>query len=155
MLLAIVFLVYSGVLFQSKGERSEWNECFVRASQHMLAHEPIHRADEGWVYSYPPSMALLAAPLAGFSTTGSLLGWWAANMAAAGAWFVCSWRLAGGPSVLRVPLVWSLILAVGFVTNLRWTLTTIEHQQFDLVIAALLMGGCCLCGAGIAWDAER
>ena len=148
LLLAVVFLAYSAALFQSKGERSEWNECFVRASRHMLAHEAIHRADEGWEYSYPPSMALLAAPLAGFSTTGSLLGWWAANVVAAGAWFVCSWRLAGGPGLLRVPAVWCLILAVGFITSVRWSLTTLEHQQFDLVIAALLMGGCYLLWRG-------
>ena len=146
--LVIVFAAYTAVLFQSKGEESEWNVCFARAARHMLAHEAVNRADEFHDYSYPPSMALLSVPLAGLSPANSLWGWWAVNVTAAGIWFVCSWRMVGGPKLAPLTTTWCMILGVGLLTSVRWNLTTLEHQQFDLVIGALLLGGCYLLWRG-------
>lgn len=136
---ALLFILLP-ILFVSRGEHSEWNNCFVVAARHMAAHEPIH-SPSGY-YAYPPCMAWLSVPLALLPLPASLFLWSLVNVAAVVTSFVCCWRLMNGPSLVKLGSPWIAVYWLGFALSLRWVVSSLEHQQFDTVITALLLAGC-------------
>jgi len=140
-LLAVAFFVVFAAIFVSDGDQSEWMVCYVRAAERMVEREPIHRI-EPVAYAYPPAMAMLALPLAVLPRDGPLYAWYVVNIVAAVSAFGCAWRLMGGPSLVRMSLGWSVVFWLGVVLSLRFFVAPLENQQTDMVIAALVFGGC-------------
>lgn len=136
----VLLLVLLPILFVSRGENSEWNNCYVVAARHMAAHETIH--GPGAYYAYPPCMAWLAVPLALRPLPISLFLWSLVNVAAVITSFVCCWRLMNGPKLTKLAAPWIAVYWLGFALSLRWVVSSLEHQQFDTVITALLLAGC-------------
>lgn len=136
----VLLLLLLPILFVSRGEHSEWNNCYVVAARHMAAHEPIH-SPSGY-YAYPPCMAWLAVPLALLPLPLSLFLWSLVNVAAVITSFVCCWRLLNGPRLTKLAAPWVVVYWLGLALSLRWVVSSLEHQQFDTVITALLLAGC-------------
>lgn len=120
---------------------SPWNIVFLRAAQRMRAGENIYVVSDH-TYAYPPAMAMFAMPLAGLPLPASTLAWYLVNMAAAAIAFVAAWRLAGGPSPSSLPRPWQAVFWIAMFLGLRFFISPLESQQFDMVIAALLFAGC-------------
>ncbi|MBA4016523.1 MAG: hypothetical protein C0483_04990 [Pirellula sp.] len=136
----VLVTVLLPILFVSRGEHSEWNNCFVVAARHMAANETIH--GPGAYYAYPPCMAWLAVPLALLPLPVSLFLWSLVNIAAVITSFVCCWRLMNGPQLTKLESPWVAVYWLGLLLSLRWVVSSLEHQQFDTVITALLLAGC-------------
>lgn len=141
LLAAGVFFAAAGFNFVGRGESGDWTNCFLVAARAMQAGQPIH-GPRSFAYTYPPIMALLAAPLAGLAPTASLAAWYALNVVAMAAVFVCSWRLAGGGRLSDIPRPWRLTLGLASLLACRHWTAPLEKQQFDMVIAAALLAGC-------------
>lgn len=141
-LVAVVFFAGVGWAFMANLPRSEWRICFVTAALRMQAGQKIH-VMESYAYAYPPAMAMWAVPLANLPSQAGMFGWYLVNVLATTVAFVSAWRLAGGPSLVRLPRAWQAVLGIGLLLSLRFFLAPLTHQQFDMVIAALLLAGCC------------
>lgn len=138
-LVAIALFIGLPIYFASRGEGSEWFDCYYTAASHLIAGEPLYHKAESYVY--PPAMALLAAPLCYFGLQGSLAIWGAINAAAICLLVMCVGRWCNGSRWLVLD---RSNLGVGLIASLlafRWFIAPLSHQQFDLVIAALILGG--------------
>jgi hypothetical protein len=142
LLAAVVFFVGVAFVFMANLERSEWQVCFVRAALRMQAGRKIHVV-ENFAYAYPPAMAMLAVPLANLPARAGMFGWYLVNVVATMVAFVSAWRLTGGPSLVRLSPGWQAVFWLGMVLSFRFFVAPLAHQQFDMVIAALLLAGCC------------
>jgi len=141
LLVGVMFFTGFAFVFMSHPDRGPWQECFVRAALRMQAGEAVHVV-ERHAYAYPPIMAMLAIPLANLPVTASMFGWYAVNVAAAVVVFVCAWRLAGGPTLVGLSATWGAIFWIGALLSVRFFLSPLECQQFDMIIAGLLFLGC-------------
>jgi len=141
-LAAVVFFLGVAAVFMANLARSEWRNCFVRAALRMQAGEKIHVV-ESLAYAYPPAMAMLAVPLANLPPRAGMFGWYLVNVLATSVAFLSAWRLVGGPSLVRLPLPWQGVFWGGVLLSGRFFVAPLAHQQFDMVIAALLLAGCC------------
>jgi hypothetical protein len=142
LLAAMVFFAAMLWPFMRKGDEGEWRRCFLRAAHRLQAREIIHRPDEPNTYAYPPAMAMLAVPLANLPFRWSLTAWYAVNVAAMVAAITCAWRLTGGPSICGARRPWPQAFWLGLLLASRFLIAPLENQQFDVVIAACLFGGC-------------
>ena len=148
-LLAVLLLIGTAFPFLLRHE-SEWEDVYVRAANHLRAGETIYRAEEGYVY--PPFMAVLALPFALLPQPAERFAWYLVN--AACTLLLCRWawqlagggRLEGGPVARGERLACVLGLACGF----RYVMDGLSHQQTDVVLGALLLGGCRALGRGRA-----
>jgi hypothetical protein len=122
---------------------SEWDDVFVRAANHLREGDGLYHWDEGYVY--PPFMAALAMPFTFLPQTIERLAWFLISAGCLVLLCRWAWQLAGGgpiPSLrtgsFREHLIWLLGLACGF----RYAIDCLTHQQTDLLIGALVIGGC-------------
>lgn len=136
----VLLLVLLPPVFVIRGDHCEWNDCYVAAARHMAAHEPIHVPP--YYYAYPPCMAWVAMPIALLPPHASFFVWALVNVAALVTTFVCCWRLMNGPQLTNLASPWVAVYWLGLLLSLRWVAASLEHQQFDTVIAALLLAGC-------------
>jgi hypothetical protein len=140
LLAAVALLIALPLLFVSRGDKSEWDDCFVTAARHLAAREPIHSLGE--TYAYPPSMAFLSVGIGNLPLKWSLFAWGLVNVAATVLTLVGSWRLIGAPSLKQLDRRWLAVLGVSTLLAVRWVVSPLEHQQFDMVIAACIVWGC-------------
>jgi Glycosyltransferase family 87 len=139
---AVPLLLGMAIPFLTR-QNSEWDDVFVRAAKHLRTGEGIYQAEEGYVY--PPFMAAVALPFT-FLPTVIERGIW--FLVSAGCLLLLcrwTWRLAGGGSIpslqpgsFREHVIWLTGLACGF----RYTIDCLSHQQNDLFVGALVLGGC-------------
>jgi hypothetical protein len=156
---AVFTLVFAGVFLSNP--QGEWHECYVRAAQRMQVGETIHRFERR-AYSYPPAMAMFTMPLANLPPRVAIFAWYAVSMAATATALVMAWRLAGGGALVGLPNYWLAVLGLGLFLSFRFLIITLVHQQFDMLIAALVfagiylqsknyeLSGACLLGAAAA-----
>ncbi len=141
----------SAPLFLNTPEKTEWAWVYRRAALRMQAGEPVN-VIEPVAYAYPPAMAFLTVPLSNGSPRLGALAWLAINAAALAALMTGCVRLCGGPKPFEsINGRWLLVLLIAMLLNLRYTIAPLQHQQFDLVIAALVVGGCWALATG--WKA--
>ena len=138
---AVVFFAAMTWPFLRCGADSEFIVCYLRAAKRMQSGQAIHR-DEPVAYAYPPAMAMLAMPLARLPTFAALGVWYLVNIAAVTAVVVGSWRLVGGPPITRLAGHWLVVFWLAVALGFRFVSAPLENQQFDVVIAALLIFGC-------------
>lgn len=137
---AVVFFVAILFAFLHKGENSEWHSAYTSAARLMRDGTRIH--ERHGMYSYPPAMAMLSVPLADLSVRTSLAVWWAINVVATCVTVACAWQLAGGLPLAGIAKPWGRVLSIGLALGARFIVAPLEHQQFDMVIAALALSGC-------------
>lgn len=152
---AIVFFAAMSWSFVRRGSESEFNVCYLRAATRMQAQQAIHR-DEPVAYAYPPAMAMLVMPLAKLPASIALGVWYLINVIAVSTVAAGSWQLIGGSSILRLEGRWLAVFWLAVLLSFRFVSAPLENQQFDAVIAALVVAGClCLRGerplAGALW----
>ena len=138
---AVVFFAAMAWPFLRRGAESEFNVCYLRAANRMLARQTIHR-DEPVAYAYPPAMAMLVSPLTRLPPRAALVVWYFVNIAAVAAVAAGSWRLVGGKSLARLEGRWVAVFWLAVALGFRFVSAPLENQQFDVVIAALIVAGC-------------
>jgi hypothetical protein len=138
-LLLIVLLAGLAVPFLTR-ERTEWDHVFVAAADRLLAGEDLYKQPTG--YTYPPFQAMFAAPVAGWPQSVQRGVWFAVN-ALCLAWLLrAAWRLAGdGPLQVRRDYPEHLACWLGLGVGLCFLLNALAHQQTDILLAALVVGG--------------
>ena len=141
-LLAAVFFIGFAFPFIGRNDMtSEWHECYTTAARHMRAHEPIYKYGVE-SYVYPPAMAFLATPLSWLSPVGSLAVWYGINVWATCFLFIASGAMVGAPRLSKATPFWHAVFWLTLLLSFRFVIAPLEHQQFDVVIAALVVAGC-------------
>jgi hypothetical protein len=122
---------------------SEWDQVYLVAAERMIHGGDVYRYVDG--YAYPPFMAWLAIPFTFMVPGMSRFLWFALNVVCFIFIFRWAWHLSGG-GTLEGPRARDktehLICFLGLALAHRYALNGISHQQTDLVIGVLLMGGC-------------
>ena len=137
--LVVALLVGLPIYFVARGPISEWNDCFYTAARHFLLREPIHA--QGETYAYPPSMAALSAAWCVGSLESSLAVWGLINAVATIVTIVLGWRLAGGEAWRSLDARSARVWLLGLFLAAPWIVIPLAHQQYDMVITALLYAG--------------
>lgn len=145
---ALVFFAIYAIPFAKNWQDKTWTKLFTVSARHMQAGEKIHRFDEPDVYVYPPAIAMFSMPLANLPKIPSLIGWYLLNVVAAVVAVVCAWKLTGGPALAGLRGKWLAVFVLGTTLNARFFLSPLENHQYDLIIAAMLFGGCVLVWRG-------
>ncbi len=143
-----VLLVMLGISFCRRHD-SEWEQVYLPAAAHLWQGEDLYLRGEG--YLYPPFMALTALPFLALPAPLPRLLWFAVNGICLLALLRWSWRLAGGgrlegaaDSKVRERLAFVL----GCLCGISYLENCLAHQQTDIVIGAMLAGGCLLLARG-------
>ncbi len=117
---------------------NEWEHVFVPAAQRLWAGDDVYRA--GGAYLYPPFMAWATLPFVGLSHAAGRFIFVAMSVGCAVFMLGGAWRLAGGGR-LREPPEARAALA-GACCGAFYIHNCLVHQQTDVFIGALLVGGC-------------
>ena len=142
----VVLLIMAGI-FSTHGEGSDAPRCFLIAGRHMLQREAIHRLTE--TYSYPPATAFLLLPICRMPQTSLLVTWYLLNALAIASLFHSAWKLAGGPKLIGMENRWHGVFWLGAVLLMgRFFLAPLENMQSDIIVAAMVLGGCRLIWSG-------
>lgn len=139
-LLAAIFFCVVAVPFLRKTD-SQFDNVYLRAAQRLQAAEDFYPLKDG--YLYPPLMAWLSIPLTYIPPAVARVIWLGINLGCLSLLWIWSWRLAGGVR-LNSSTDWRehLICWLGLACAFRYGLDCLQNQQTDLVIAALVVGGC-------------
>lgn len=146
--LSAVLLVAVAIVFCRRRD-SEWEQVYLPAAAHLRNGEDIYRMSEG--YLYPPFMALTALPFLALPTPLPRLLWFTVNAVCLLALLRWSWRLAGGGPLEgpgNVSARERLVAVFGSLCGLSYLENCLAHQQTDIVIGAMLVGGCVLLSRG-------
>jgi hypothetical protein len=143
-----VLLLVLGIFF-CRRQDSEWEQVYLPAAVHLWKGEDIYPIGEG--YLYPPFMAFAVLPFLVLSSPLPRLVWFALNAGCLLALLRWSWRIAEGGRLEgsgiskkneRLAAVFGCLCGISYLEN------CLAHQQTDIVIGALLVGGCLLLGRG-------
>jgi hypothetical protein len=154
-LLAVLFFGASAIPFQVRHD-SEWDEVYVRAARHLLAGQHLYIPPaESAGYVYPPFSALLAIPFTWLPHGAARAIWYALNVLCIIGLIGWAWRLSGGQKLEEGGVGWRehLVMVLGLVCASRYIMDCLAHQQVDLVVGALLLGGCLLLSRSRSWSA--
>ncbi len=146
--LASALLLVLGVAFCLRHD-SEWDDVYLPAALHLWRGEDLYRIGES--YLYPPFMAFAALPFLTLPSPLPRLAWFALNAGCLVALLRWSWRVAGGGRLegreVGKPTE-RLAAFLGCLCGMSYLENCLAHQQTDIVIGALLAGGCLLLGRG-------
>jgi glycosyl transferase family 87 len=143
-----VLLLVLGISF-CRRHNSEWDQVYVAAAARLWRGEDIYRMGEN--YLYPPFMAFTALPFLALPAPLSRLLWFGTNVVCLLTLLRWSWRVAGGgqlESSEKNKGTERLVAVLGCLCGVSYLENCLAHQQTDIVIAALLAGGCLLLGRG-------
>jgi hypothetical protein len=115
----------------------------VRGAERIAAGQPLYRP-QNEVYLYPPFMATAALPFTHLPAGPGRAVWVALNLACLVFLVAGAWRLAGGGALAGAPRGEHLAAWLGAACGLGYAQNCFAHQQMDVVIGALLVGGCLL-----------
>jgi alpha-1,2-mannosyltransferase len=153
---ASLYLAFNCVPFMGRRDFTEWDHVFVLAARHLRAGLDFYQlTPEGQdhPYSYPPFWAMLAVPFTFLPRFVARFVWYLINVLAVVLLWRWSWRASGGskleanasqPTLSRKSQY--LICILGLACGMRFVQDNLDHQQVDLVIGAIVVGGC------IAWQ---
>jgi hypothetical protein len=138
---SLVFFAVLGLPFLLRAH-SEWDDVYIRASRELLAGRPIYTPGAGYVY--PPFMAFAAIPLTFLSQQFERLAWFIVNVVSLVFIVRWTWELSGGRQIQAQGTQKSEHMAflLGLGCALRYAVDCFAHQQTDILIAALVIGGC-------------
>jgi hypothetical protein len=183
----LALLVLGAVVLLRRPE--DWHTVYVHAGRWLLEGRDFYDV-QATGFTYPPAMALLASPFALVPPLAARLGYLLVTAPALLTFWWTSWCLAGGAGDPGWPVRWTpaaanrdaaargpynrreggipdwrehAILAVGMLVGFRFVTDVLEHQQTDILIAALVSAAgalvlrgrwlaaavCCGLGAGL------
>jgi hypothetical protein len=143
-----ILLLVMGISFCRRHD-SEWEQVYLQAAGHLWRGEDLYRMGEN--YLYPPFMAFAALPFRALPAPLPRVLWFAVNVVCLIAVLRWSWRVAGGGRLEgpeRIPARERLAAVLGCLCGISYLENCLAHQQTDIVIAAMLVGGCLLLGRG-------
>jgi hypothetical protein len=117
---------------------NEWERVFVPAAARLWTGDDLYSADGR--YQYPPFTAWLTLPWVGLSHGASRIAFVAVSLICTVSLLGCAWCLTGVGTRARPAARWAV--AAGSCCGLFYLFNCLVHQQTDVVIAALLIGGC-------------
>jgi hypothetical protein len=141
---ALAVLAILGVSFCLRRD-SEWDQVYVRAADHLWHGQDLYRPEDA--YLYPPFMAFASLPFRALPAPISRAAWLLVNAACAFALVRGAWRLAGGPPLEgpgRAALTEHRAAWLGVLCGLPYIENCLAHQQTDVLVGALVLGGCLL-----------
>jgi hypothetical protein len=163
-----IYLIVNGVLLvTSNPNSSEWDQVFVLAAKKLVAGKDIYSAAP-WAkpveltppdvvfqithpFTYPPFHALVALAALPLPHVLSRAFWFLIQAVSLTVSWTLSWKLSGGKPLNRGR--WRatelIICALGLTAGMRYIQGVFGHQQSDILIDALLLGGC------YAWTQRR
>lgn len=124
---------------------SEWEQVYLPAAAHLWQGEDMYQGGEA--YLYPPFMAFAALPFLTLPTVLTRVVWFAVNVVCLLALLRWSWQVSGGGRLEgskigngreRFAALLGCLCGISYLEN------CLAHQQTDIVIGALLAGGCLL-----------
>ena len=132
-----------GLFIQAVTKRSgDWIPVYVEAARRLLAGEDIY---QGIGYAYPPFMAMIVTPFVFLPPLAIRVTFFAMCALCAVMMVRAAWRIAAGPPI-DDPQPWRwqewAIFLFGLLCGGPYILNTFNVQQSDLLIGALLIGGC-------------
>ena len=144
-LLAAVFFCIVAVPFLRKAD-SQFDNVYLRAAARLQVGEDMYPLQDG--YLYPPLMAWLAIPFAYVPQMPVRMIWLGINVGCLSLLWIWCWRLAGGTR-LNETTDWKehLICGLGLMCAFRFSVDCLQNQQTDIVVAALVLGGCLALGS--------
>jgi hypothetical protein len=123
---------------------SNWATVYVPAAERLRCGQDIYEWKDP-IYAYPPFGALLAVPFADLSPGVGRAVWLAVNVAAALVLLRGAWRLTGGAGLPGEPGTGRADAAafwLGAACAAGFLLDVTANWQTDLLVAALVVGGC-------------
>jgi hypothetical protein len=134
----LVVLIQVGLRHQS-----EWEEVYLKAAQHLRERADAYRVEDG--YLYPPFTAWAAQPLVSLPHEMQRGFWLVLNGFCL--WFLvtAAWKVAGGDRLqgsTKGPREEYLAAALGLLCGVFYLHNCLVHHQTDVLIGALLLGGC-------------
>jgi hypothetical protein len=123
---------------------SNWATVYVPAGERLRSGQDIYEWKEP-IYAYPPFGALLAVPAVDLTPAAGRVVWLAVNVAAALVLLGGAWRLTGGAGLPGAPGTGradAAAFGLGTACAAGFLLDVTSNWQTDLLVAALLVGGC-------------
>lgn len=119
---------------------AEWDTVFVASARHLVAGDDFYDLPIG--FAYPPFQSLFALPVVGLPRAAQRAAWFAVN-AVCLVWLLrAAWRLAGGgPLRFNRDHREHFACWLGLGAGMFFALNSLSHQQTDVVLAALVVGG--------------
>jgi hypothetical protein len=151
----VLFFAASAIPFQVRHD-SEWDEVYVHAARRLLTSQHLYNPPaESAGYVYPPFSALLAIPFTLFPHGTARVIWYALNVLCIVGLVGWSWHLSGGQKLEGVGVNWRehAVMLLGLACAARYVLDCLAHQQVDLVVGALVLGGCLFLSRSRSWSA--
>lgn len=149
LLIAGLAVLVAALGIQAMLKPSEFIDVYVRAGAQLFKGEDFYAP--GFAYLYPPFAALAAAPFALIPEWLARAIWFAVNIVAATVMIFGAWRLAGGPSRWDFSPAargeW-IAISVGLACSISFVLNAFAHQQTDILIGALIIGGATVLRSG-------
>jgi hypothetical protein len=156
-----IYLIVNGILLiTANPNSSEWDQVFVLAAKKLVAgadiysvapwSNPVTKTPPDLVFqithpfTYPPFHALTALLALPLPHVLSRAFWFVVQAISLTIFWTLSWKLTGGKPLNRgrwtVPEL--IICALGLIAGMRYIQGVFGHQQSDILIDALLVGGC-------------
>jgi hypothetical protein len=143
-ILFVLFALAMAVPFLHRSDSdSDWQTVYLSAAHRLQAGEDLFQVG----YLYPPASAWLALPFASLPAIPGKLAWYGINVLALAIVLRGVWRLTGGgrlEGVAAIPASERLIVILGLLASVYFVFDALSNQQTDLVLAALIIGGCLL-----------
>jgi Glycosyltransferase family 87 len=134
-------------------QTGDWETVYLGAAKNLRAGTDllIGGGGTGTGYVYPPFGALFAVPFTFLPRTAGLIAWVIVNLLAVGVLLVGAWRLSGGrgfPGQAGTERFDHIAYWLGGMCVVGFILDAAANWQTDLLIGAMLMGGCVLLARG-------
>jgi hypothetical protein len=166
---ACIYILYNAIRFMQITKFSEWNDVYVLAAARLRAGLDIYLlvpGNQDHAYSYPPFQALLAIPFTFLPRFAAQFAWLLINILCLILFWRWTWRISGGKKIeqssdgkLKGELKGTVpfnsrkseifICILGLLCGMRFVQECFDHQQTDLFIGVLVIGGC------LAWQRGR
>ena len=143
-----VVLAILSVPFVKRSD-SEWEYVYVKAAQHLRAGQDIYEPEIA--NAYPPFATLTALPFTYLSPAAQRGLWLVINIGCLVCMLRGAWRLAGGDRLegpVMAPVAEHAAVFLGMLCGLFYLQNSLAHHQTDVVLGALLIGGC----LALSWE---